>query len=862
MQKSKDLKNNVLNTSFDGLSDEIAVSSAESGSSMPKLAGALTGAAIIALAAGAAEARDTKDMLRLLNQTAIDTESSSEYRRSNPGDLKTGLEYSEQTRALEMDTAFNTKFSIEVLYYLTRGVGSRSASAPFKSLGKSSWNFGTTPINLPVSRGDTIDDALVRMVHSFRPFSVGADADRRDLIVDSMRAAYRSLGRKSELSRVQGQDGSVELPHEVLFAGELARLGYATRVKTKYTAPAATAKKDYETAPAKQHKKKAQKRQKKAQPAATQPAEDAEEKAAEKKPAEKKADPCRNPEFSGSLDEIRSDYKERMSDHDDASDIRTSAKERYDALQKQCPKNADRIAGERSALENALKGYVASELERVRFSLADIGAGLTTGGALRQGVGGHLALGWSTLPAAKEPFGINLYIDGANYNLNDNNRRPFAGAVLRMVGKKFDLQIAWAGEWLNSTSEFSRGPTTVGPTTRTIPKGTETTTETTRESGRNSTEGYNLANWMGSAEGGILLGNFKLEVGFAFGKYSHHELSETETLTSSNVRTQETEPGKPKVTTDTTVNVDTNVRVRTLTDVVTDLFGARLGGLAITNKGRLKIGADATLIYNNSKVSGNVDVDTNVAVKDTVTDITIEGQPNQRFVTPGSTTTDRTSTPITAEEEYMMNVVLRVRVLYRKDNLATRFEIGPSFGSNNDGGFWPAMPLSGNATVLWNKMSKGITLGGNAYLADDKFGLEGLFATTKDFQKFLGYVDMTNQFKTAGLIDDSLRDRYLMNVFDHLVETGDGFVFKAGLSVDSQKNYGIEGAAGYAKQVKGMGPLGVSVSGSSADRRLRAAGYIGLTHGLSLRPEVHTEKDRLQDRQSWGVGGSLVYHLK
>ena len=122
--------------------------------------------------------------------------------------------------------------------------------------------------------------------------------------------------------------------------------------------------------------------------------------------------------------------------------------------------------------------------------------------------------------------------------------------------------------------------------------------------------------------------------------------------------------------------------------------------------------------------------------------------------------------------------------------------------------------------------------------------------------------DMLNQLHTMGLVPEPLRQRYVQNLYDHLVETTQGLTADIGFSANSEASFSFNAALAYLKYIKKMGPLGLSVSGRTDNKQIRGAGYVGLTEGVNLRLEAYTARDAVADRQAWGLGAALVWHEK
>ncbi len=580
--------------------------------------------------------------------------------------------------------------------------------------------------------------------------------------------------------------------------------------------------------------------------------------------------PCDDPLFQRSLDEIEGQYEGQIENHVPVADIDSAADVRYDALQEQCPDNAARITGARDALTQVLEQYTTTLANRLHFNLADVGFGLH-GGAVSfpNTADGHLHLGWSTAEDAPNPFHISLYVNGGNELVEgfDGGERetPFGGALLNLGGENYQLRLSLNGNWFRQTSAFDSPLTQFGPDTYDIEGGTETASGERSEDGRSVTTGAPMENWFATAEGLVDIGQFELQLGVGFGQFMRHEESVSNVYELTNIMQDSVDQGPPLVGVHTETGADTTVNTLTLTDVLTNLLGLRLGsGLNFDAAGgQMFAGADAQLLYNWSDISGQSEVTTVTNLHDTVTDVDIEGFPSERIVTPGADGQPITTiTPHDAEDPSQANLTVRGRVLYDSENLALRLELGPVFQFDSDG-YTGVAPLgvAGNITAL-GRIPQGMILGGNVESNGSEMNLDAMFASHADFQYFVGYVDMCNQLRQASLIDDTLRDSYLNNLFNQLVETSEGFIVTAGARFQAEGMDQTSGhvSVGYAHQFPRMGPLGASVQFDSDDMSVIGTGYVGLTRGLNLRLSYETSEHELGDREHIGHVG-LVYHF-
>jgi hypothetical protein len=538
--------------------------------------------------------------------------------------------------------------------------------------------------------------------------------------------------------------------------------------------------------------------------------------------------------------------------------VRAAADERYDALRARCPARAEELEAQRISLEDALAQCLVAEANHVGFNHFDLGAGTMAGNIVSpNSASGHLILGFGNSAQAASPLSGSLYLDGGNYQ-TDATRRPFGGAIFSLGGTAYRLRFSFAAEGLNNPmSTFANGPTTVGPTTSPIEGGTETTTVTTSESGTSSSDGWQLANWLATAEGQVYIGSFTLDVGAGFGRYSLSQRDTSHVETSSDIQQHSDIEGVPGGTVDIATGTDVTTDTDTMTHVLTNLILGRVG--LDYNRGHWTFGGDASMQLSLTGVDGGTTVGNSITVHDTVTDVNIPGFPVDHTVTPGSTTTDDSYTPHVIADTTQWRTAIRLHLFYDTETMSLRLAAGPVLGGIGDEFRWNGMPVAGYASALF-QATDDITAGANASVFGDEFNLDGLFATTGDFRRFRDYVAVVNELNTSGFIDDQLRQRYLNSLFDNLVETSDGFVISVGMRVDSQSEVSGHGNAGYNYHFSNGLGLGVDVGGDSEDMSLEAGLHFDMLPGdnqLVLRPEFFTQEDELAGERVYGGQLSL-----
>jgi hypothetical protein len=571
--------------------------------------------------------------------------------------------------------------------------------------------------------------------------------------------------------------------------------------------------------------------------------------------------------------EVREEAEERMDNGEDAEDIRKRANVRYDNGEKLCSKNKDRIDGARAALNDLIDDYISSQNENLRFSLFDIGGsvlrGDMTGGKL------HLLLGGETPEGAKDPMKLKLYIDGITRTRLDaitdvpTSDLHSAGIAAEVMTKYHRLFATLAGKWHDTDSQYVIDPTTA---TLTEPVGidTVTTNSTWAESGESSGE---EDSWQLSVEQEFTLWDWVLDLGLAGGIISHEENAESDYSDSTTTLTESSQAGPPSVDVTTTAGADTDVNTATSVNSKTHLFAARLGLVnketkdAFSKGDVLTFGGDASVLYDWTTIEGAVDIDTTVTTHDTVTDISVGGAPLQTQRVPGST--DNDPSRVELDEPTQSHYAVPVRFIGRLDTkspekrddraLALRLEMGPVFSGSHDGFDFNSLPVAGNATGIG--YTNNMIIGGNALFEGEEFNISALFATTKDFDKFVGYVDMVNQMRSVGLVNEALRDRYIANAFHHLLETSQGLMWDLGMSWDSEGDGSFNSSLAYVHQVD-AGPLGAMIQGRSDQKQLGGAVYIPFGGGFNGRIEgSYTDVHPVTEQSEWNLGGAVVYHF-
>lgn len=869
MKKSMDSGNDIVDSSACSL-DEVVVGRKSSGAAVAGLAvGAVIGAAV-SLAPADVLARGTSP--EQLQSEAIMLESKKDYPRIHPNDtLVPGLTQSELNRGVKFMNAYGAgNLDTTVLYYLVRGSGKRSPDSRVKFNNAKPVTFGDQPVTLEVHAGYTLDQHLVQLVtgsygNLFPPLPAFRDAgkDRQAKILAAMRAAIDAMGLKSTYNSAipQGDDGAIaKLPggQEVLLAGLEAAMGYSgAGVKPQNTVV-------FDITPPVAPKVGKSKTQV-AQVPATQPSQDDYVANPDAKRVAKKADPCKDPAYSNTLARIDRENNEMMDDNASADEIRKSARQKYQALDKQCPdRHADGTHNAWQSLEKTLADYAQLEKDRIRLALFNVGGGFWTGGPLRNTGHGMLQFAAANRANSPNPFHFMAYLDGGNYSIGQSGSmlssdRPFGDILLNFGGKRYNVELGWSGLWVaQQMAPWSNGPVTGAPLRRNITGGTEITTTTTEDSGSEKTDGYQLQNWMAHAQGSFMAGNkLRITIGGAFGQSDDSEISQARNRTSVTTVQDSEDQGPPKSTvhaenkTDVTVDTLTNLNVRTD-------HGA--GKIQVVHEGsRFKLGGGLVFFYNGVKTSGNTNIDTNVVDNGTNVDIHIDGFPPQTENVAGSTTNTSESLAIPQTSAYSANIIPMLLAAYDRSNVALRLQMGPALGWNDQGFDAPAMPVAGNATGIVGVTRK-VALGGNAMFYSNKADIDFLLSTSGDFKGFVGFIDAVNEMRTRSLASDRLVTRYLANMYHGMAEMNDGFLLTGGLRVDSEGDASGHGFISYVHRFKSAGPLGASVMGDSADKSLTGTLYVPLTAGLNLRLSGYTKKDDVSASQIWGAGGNLVFH--
>ncbi|MFH1064066.1 MAG: hypothetical protein V1729_03230 [Candidatus Woesearchaeota archaeon] len=574
------------------------------------------------------------------------------------------------------------------------------------------------------------------------------------------------------------------------------------------------------------------------------------------------------------IEGIRVGMQSSMDSHDDAEAIKTSTTEAYEALKVKCAQNVDEVGAALEALTPAIEAYIKAELNRAEMNLVDVGANAALPGIQKGKVGGHLRLRLANGAAAEDPFHLEAYLDGANdfrsvreigpgSDLSRVGRvdQPYGGAIFELGTKSTTWRLSYGGQWKSKSTDYPAS-TTSEFVTRDVDGGTQTenSSTTTSESSRNNDD---LLTGMLALESQLRLGDnndWIIDLGVGFGRDAYNETVTSHTDNHTDVVDSSYTAGPPSVDVTTTTSADTSVDTKTVANAVTNMIAAHLG---LVKKGEnWTVGGDAVGAYRWSEISGRTTVDTQTTIGDTVSDINIEGMDPIQETTPGSASPSSDSDSFD-RNPHGLTTGLRLRLNYDAEGVAIRLEPGWVGKWHNSQYELEQMHVGGNLTGL--VQTQGVTLGANAAVYDDMADLHAYFSTDDDFKKVVSYVDAVNQMRIVSPMDSQLRERYIDNLFDNLVETTDGFIVDAGLQMPRKDDAHLEAAVGYVAQTS-VGPLGASVKTDLSfvrpeDSAFGVTGYLPLPGDFSARVEGETHVEKPSQRRRWSAGASLVYHF-
>lgn len=908
MRNGPNLEERALDSSKNVSNGVKAVFGAISGLPTPVKAGIVAAGGLAALVyTGTAEAQTVNpegasaapvmivNLLPQVRQHAFDYEQTSAYRHKHPSDLLTGFGYNELVRVVELSDAYRgIPLDTHIAYLLARGAG--EISIPLNAThfhNASSVHFGSSPLYVTelVSgfTGTDLNTALNQVASSYY---AGEDAQTKANILSAMQSEASMLG--SSASSVIA--GSLALHPRLLLAAEEASNGIYTPAAAQAApapapapvqpAPAPTpsaaavtpapapvqpavpavpatipspvqpapAPAPVEPAPAPAPTPVAAQVEAAPAPAPVEPAPaPAPVEPTPVQPAPAPVDPCADPAFSQSLGGIQSGYQAKMADHAPAAEVRSHAEGRYDALNLECPENTSRIAEAMVSLDHAIEAYITAENDRVRPTLFTAGGSWLGGEGISNSASGLLHVGFGN-PA--QSLRGSIYADGGNLYAGDIGA-PSGGLVFNLGGRAYDLRLSFGGLWFANQSHYSLDPVTED-VTEAIEGGTLHRISTTTGNGSSSTDGYQ-PNWLAAAELAVRIADgWKLRLGLGGGQDITVVRDEQHVSNSTTEEGSSHTDGPPGVDINYTAGADVNSDVVNLTRVDTMLLSALLGVDYHRESSPWTFGGGVWFFGAFPKASIDTAVDTETAVHDTVTDINIEGFPPESETTPGSTTTSHDDFHDDMNGVYDIRVVPMGGFDYLAETMAFRLRMGPVLGGNQDGYHSSDLPVLGNAAAYFNV--HGLTMGANALFHSNEFDLEGIFATSGDFQRYVGFMNAISDIRARSLVQDLLAGRYASELTRNLITGGEGFIALPGMRVDSEGNISAYGSLAYMHQF-GKGPLGGIVRGDSADGTVGGSIVIPLgARGLGLLVDGHyTDENMWTGNPEWGVGGILSY---
>jgi hypothetical protein len=307
----------------------------------------------------------------------------------------------------------------------------------------------------------------------------------------------------------------------------------------------------------------------------------------------------------------------------------------------------------------------------------------------------------------------------------------------------------------------------------------------------------------------------------------------------------------------------TNSRSNIITELPTLVEGYMLNGTIelLGQFGKARFGPRLSFFYDLSRSTvGPGSVTGSTIVDPTVTDINIEGQPSMQDISGGA------NIPINeriarSQSSTSQKLFLPMGVFqYDGQRQIWRAAAGPNLFWNGSNYTWQDVPVSAYGLALFNPGN--FIVGANAYSHGNEFGAEGHFATTKQFQKYADFVSTQDELRVTSLMNDTLRERYIQNMYDNFVASSQGLILTLGGHHVGGKGNAAYGALSYTHQIPRMGPLGMSIFADSNDPSIRGALYLGISNGMSLMVEAGMRKETILDRvanaayerNAWFVG--------
>ncbi|MBW2972007.1 hypothetical protein KY359_03130 [Candidatus Woesearchaeota archaeon] len=567
-------------------------------------------------------------------------------------------------------------------------------------------------------------------------------------------------------------------------------------------------------------------------------------------------DPCVDPAFSETLDDIAASYRTEMDGHAPADDVRSHAEDRYNALTLQCPGKTDEIAQAMVDLDHAIDAYIAAETDRVRPTLFTAGGAWLGGEGISHSGLGHLHVDFGNLEGASSPLHGGLYLDGGNV-FADTVAAPFGGAIFNIGGRSYELRLSWGGVWMANASEYSLDPVT-SVLTEAIPDGSILSTTVTNESGNSSTDGYQ-PNWLAAAELAVrIAGNWQLRLGIGGGQDRTVVRDEQDVSVSTTEEGSTHTDSPPAVDVAWTAGADVNTHVLNVTAVDTMLLNFLVGLDYHRQDSPWTVGGSVLTFLAFPRTTIDTAIDTTTNILDVNTTIDIEGFPTQTETTPGSTSTTSDPSHQRIDDVYDVRVVPMGGFDYLTETMAFRLRMGPVLGGDQNGYHSSDLPVLGNGSAYF--LTHGMSLGANTVFHSNQWNLEGFFATGGDFQRYVSFMNARSDMVSRSLVQDRLALRYVDELTRNLITGGEGFIAIPGLRVESDGSISGYGSLAYVHQFD-FGPLGImgfgdSATGTGGGNLIVPLGLEGLG---ALLGGHYTHENHYTGEPEWGVGATISY---